>query len=278
MASEEPIGESDHIVYLLGFSPRLSEHLETQIRNDLPYLECIYLNDVTAWYVHVERSLFEGPQAESNLSDLNWLTPKVLAHQHALDLFSSLSPFYPMSFGTLFSSIDAVQRTMVLNEAQLTKHFISTDGMQEWGVRIIVSWPLAVKAYQVQFPEKSGGTDGTGFNYLRQQKKIRERDQQIREWIQMTLSALNARIEELSVDTFSRRIQATSGDKDQECMGNIALLIDRDRAKELIEWIDNFNANTKRSNGIIHLVLTGPWPLMSFCPELISESSIPISV
>jgi hypothetical protein len=51
MTSEKLMGESDHVVYLLGFSPRLTEEHETQIKHDLPHLESIRLRDVTAWYV-----------------------------------------------------------------------------------------------------------------------------------------------------------------------------------------------------------------------------------
>jgi hypothetical protein len=222
----------------------------------------------------VERSLFEGPQAETNLADLNWLTPKVLAHQHALDLISSISPLYPMSFGTLFSSIEALESVMALNEEGLEKYFLATAGTQEWGVRIVVSWPAAVKAYQIQFPEKADGSEGSGSNYLRQQKRIRERDERVRDWIQTDLRAIDARLTELSVETFSRRIQAAGSDKDQECMANLALLIQRVRAKELIDWVDRFNSGSKQAHGIISLVLTGPWPLLSFCPVLISEPSI----
>ena len=274
MTSQDNGNDSDQVIYLLGFSPLLTGEQISKIEEELPFVESRAFQDITAWFVHVERSLFEGPQAESNLTDLAWLTPKAIAHQHALDILSSLTAFYPARFGTLFSSFAVLKDIILTNENPLTQFFEQMAEKQEWGIKISVSWSKAVKAFELLHSDSTANPEGSGFNYLRQQKKIRDRDRSVRDWLDQALHAIDNRLLELSEQTCHRRIQANTNDKDREVLANIALLCQRSDAKELIEWADSYANHTGKGSESITIELTGPWPLFSFCPELLSITSI----
>ncbi len=74
--------KASHACYLLGFSPA-SEPIkrdEQFLLNQLG-VEQLTVGEISVWFTQIERAEFEGPVAEKNLADLQWLTPRVLAHE-----------------------------------------------------------------------------------------------------------------------------------------------------------------------------------------------------
>ena len=264
--------DCDDVIYLLGFTPTATEPVRSSILETLPYLECLSSDGIDAWYVSVARDQFEGEDAEKNLADLAWLTPRIMAHQRSLELLAEQLTLYPATFGTLFSSHDVLQSTLARNHETLDEYFAAVAGKQEWGIKCLVSWPDAVEAYQRVHPDTSQSTKGGGVNYLRRQKLIRDRDERVRSWIDEELKAIESDLTARSSALCHRRITDRSIKKETECLANIAVLLKHESVESTLTWSQEWEEQRNARKRLIKIELTGPWPSFSFCPPMVDDA------
>jgi hypothetical protein len=263
-------------IYLLGFSPRTSDKLRAAIASVLPMIECRSHGTVDAWFVRVPRDQFEGADAEKNLADLQWLSPRVMAHQQAVEQLSRELPFYPAHFGTLFSDLARLFELVDANRRTLTEYFADDARHVEWGVKVFVAWSRAVDAFQQAGDSGGADTTGAGLSYLRRKKMIRRRDQAVRRWVDETLATVREELQALSVRSCDRPTTVGGEDGDWECIANLAVLMPWQRQTELQQWIESKHAVQADSNRMLTFQLTGPWPLYSFIPPLVPAGSQPL--
>lgn len=261
--------DSGDVIYLLGFSPAATRQVRNGILETLPYLECQSRDGIDAWYVNVSRDQFEGDDAEKNLADLAWLTPRIMAHQRSLEGLSAQLTLYPATFGTLFSSPEVLHRTISQNHETLNGYFVAVAGKQEWGIKCLVNWPTAVEAYQRVHPDSAQSGEGGGVSYLRRQKLIRDRDERVRVWIDEEMRAIESDLGEISSALCHRRISDRSVKSDNECIANIAVLVEHQNVDAIIEWGKVWEEQYNTRERIIKIEMTGPWPTFSFCPPLV---------
>jgi hypothetical protein len=259
-------------IYLLGFSPRTSDQLRAAITSVLPMIECQSHGNVDGWFVRVPRDQFEGPDAEKNLADIRWLSPRVMAHQQAVEHLSRELPFYPAHFGTLFSDLSRLFELIDRNRRTLLEYFANDARHVEWGVKVFVAWSRAVDAFQQTGDASTGDTSGGGLNYLRRKKMIRQRDQAVRQWIDKTLAAVREEVQSLAVRCCDRPTNVGGDDGDWECIANLAVLVPWQRQSELQQWIESKHAAAADPKRMLSFQLTGPWPLYSFLPPLVTPA------
>ncbi len=259
-------------IYLLGFSPRTSDRLRAAVTSVLPMIDCRSHGNVDCWFVRVPRDQFEGADAERNLADISWLSPRVMAHQQAVEQLSRELPFYPAHFGTLFSELSRLFELVDANRRRLIEYFAEEARHVEWGVKVFVAWSRAVDAFQ-QSGETAADEPGEGLNYLRRKKMIRQRDQAVRRWVDETLATVREEVQQLAVRCCERPASLGSDDGDWECVANLAVLMARQRHPELQQWIESKHAANTDANRMLTFQLTGPWPLYSFIPRLAPPAS-----
>jgi hypothetical protein len=255
-------------VYLLGFSPLASPRMIAELSVPQGTVLSHRVGNLVSWYVKVPRSEFEGAGAEQNLSDPNWLTPRVLAHEATVERLANQLPFYPAPFGTLFSALEKVERLVERNRTALLT-FLSTDARHtEYGAKFYVSWAEASR----KFAEQEGAGDASsklsGLDYLRQRKMARDRDAAVLAWLKEQLTAIEQRVSSISLRIVERAIVAPAKEKNWECFANRALLVPRDRTDELVGLLRTGGTASEMDSRYLRCELTGPWPLYSFAPTL----------
>lgn len=268
--------DPDQIIYLIGFSPSATEATRRRIGESLPMVHSVSQRNIECWYVPVDRSLFEGESGEKNLADLDWLGPKVLAHQMAVETLSGELPFFPAHFGTLFSCLDKLAALTLANWRALTEYFAGDALNVEWGVKCWVNWPRAVESFQEAHPAPPE-TAGAGLNYLMKKKMIRDRDQAVREWIDRIVLDVRNSFDEIAIRHRSLPAKAAARDGDWECLDNWALLVDPGDSGRVETWIRDKHPELMVDSAMLRLHVTGPWPLYSFLPCL-TEASVESSV
>jgi hypothetical protein len=284
-------------LYLLGFSPKLIHGKPTMDLEKLSYesyyddkgiedkgieyfdadtlalaelfgIERLEAGSVLAWYKRIDRSDFVGAAGERNLSDINWLTPRVMAHEEAVAQLSSQSSFYPARFGSLFSSESSLHSYAVSVTQGLDEFFCMIRGKQEWGLKLYGNY---AKAAQMQAEQSGLIRDGVplkGKNYLKLkqlQRELSRADSGI--FVQARDAAIDS-IKDAFANVKVRSVKASNNvDANEELLSSMAVLERIEDAGLVFAWVEKWNLNSSLTGGI-RVELSGPWPAYSFCPAL----------
>lgn len=267
-------------LYLLGFSPMLYSRdaefageceyydPETLALADLFGIERLQAGPVFAWFKRVDRSEFEGDVGERNLSDINWLTPRVMAHDHAIGQLTNQSTFYPARFGTLFSTDQALLSFTISATSTLLDFFRMVKGKQEWGIKLFGNYAHAANKKAHESGIMKMGTPLKGANYLKLKQMQRDLSQSAGDVFQATLEEAISSIQRAFPTLKQRPIKAASdGDSTEKLISTVAILESIDNADVVTTWVERWNRDSQINVGI-RLELSGPWPAYTFCPTL----------
>jgi hypothetical protein len=282
----------NNALYLLGFSPKLSmrdpaiatiESRETGISDtgeaeyfdpktlalaELFDIERLDAGLVFAWFKRLDRSEFLGEEGARNLADIDWLTPRVMAHEEAVGLLSSQSSFYPARFGSLFSSDAALQSYSVSATPRLKEFFQLIKGKQEWGLKLYGNYAQAAQMQAERNGLLQEGVPLKGANYLKLKQLQRELSRSDSGVFVQSLKTAMASIQEVFAHTQERSINAaTKSDAKEELLSSVAVLEWIESTSQVAFWVEQWNLDSSR-NGGLRMELSGPWPAYSFCPSL----------
>lgn len=267
-------------LYLLGFSPMLvarecgcsSEHEfydpETLSLAELFGIERLEAGPVFAWFKRVDRSDFEGAVGERNLADINWLTPRVMAHEHAIGHLNNQSSFYPARFGTLFSTEQSLYSFTVSATPTLIDFFRMIKGKQEWGLKLYGNYAHAAQRKAQESGIVKQGVPLKGASYLKLKQMKRELSQSGSDAFVTALDMAIASIQQ-AFSTFKKRPVkgVADGDSSEKLLAAFAILEEFENADAVASWAEQWNRDSAIDSGI-RVEITGPWPAYSFCLPL----------
>lgn len=255
---------TDKVVYLLGFG-RASARDSKEI-DGLGYaISSIDFQGVRSWYVLFDATEFQGSDAAENLEDLEWLTPRVLAHQQAIDQLCQTGPLYPARFATLFSSIEALQESVSRWEPELQSFFRRVDGKQEWACKVYLSKPKPAGESRT---DQRPASAPDGRSYLLARRQASEAKQRQAELVTQVVDDLRQTLLDAGVDVVLRPpVQMKPADEDAMLIGNLALLIRQDQ----LEVVQSLTSDISPPDLLLRDVsveLSGPFAPYSFCSDL----------
>jgi hypothetical protein len=213
--------------------------------------------DVAAVTSMVPRERFEGPEAEQNLADLHWLLPRVEAHDRVIATAMAGAPVFPLRFGTLFSSGQALAIEMARRRRSLLDFFSAMAGREEWAVKAVLVKDQAIEVRRIAlFPEEAVESGPIGRNYLLRQRQKAQAEQALGPWLAQLVTELERELrglcESVSVRTPTDPV-----------FGNWACLVGPGEAERLHREIVRLSASYTDLGVELHC--SGPWPLYSFC-------------
>jgi hypothetical protein len=263
--------KANQAIYVLGFSKTNMELVpEIYWLKSAEVTSCV-CGDIRYWFRFIDRSDFEGTDAEANLSSLAWLTPRVLAHDAAVSGLSKIGPFYPTRFGTLFSSHDAIAKLLDVEKETLTAFFASVEGREEWGIKCVTDRQVAIAKYAEKEGIDPAKPLASGKDYLKSRQVQKTIDGKTRHWLtELTQSIQKSLQEEFGAVVLRPRLAQPEGNEREELVGNMAVLPTRLQSDDLGRWVENWNESQFPRTGL-RLDLTGPWPPYSFCPSLTGQ-------
>lgn len=215
---------------------------------------------------------FCGPDAERRLADLGWVAGRALQHERVIEEGFRRGPLLPARFGTLFSSLDAVERFIENNQEALAAFLDSVRGHEEWGIKALFERSEGQKWLSARCSSEVGDASSSpGLRYLQQRSSLAAAQKQLQRWLNDTCESVARSLEPYAADLRQRRIiDAASPDDSRELVLNLAALIARDRRADLAALIERINVEHNGQG--LSFVLNGPWPPYSFCPPLASPS------
>ncbi|MCY2982484.1 MAG: GvpL/GvpF family gas vesicle protein [Planctomycetota bacterium] len=264
----------DQALYLLGFSPNLETTSEPNIDYAtsvmIKYLgvEYVKVSGVIAWYKKIDRCDFEGDQGEKNLSDIQWLTPRVIAHERVVSGLSQQFPFYPSRFGTLFSSKISLGAFALSAQKTLLAFFTNIGEKLEWGLKFYGDPFRAAEILAQRDGILLEGKPQGGANYLKLRRLQREQNISKQSVLIQSYERALRSLQSQYQNVVSRPIVAAKNESTrEEIVGNLAILVSPHESKKLIHWANDWN-QTQISESATRVEITGPWPAYSFCPSL----------
>jgi len=250
-------------IYLIGFT-----HVSSGDQVDSQGVGSILLNgtdgDIRFWYIVLDQSEFSGPDAEANLENIQWLTPRVLAHQQAVDAITAIGATYPARFATLFSSLNALRKSVRSWSQTLNDYFQKVEGKREFGLKVFVTESSDPRA---NTPTNDTAATG-GRGYLLARRVASEAKKRRSETLSSIVTDISEMLSNLGAD-ISRRSVVTLADPDDErtLIGNIAVLIDRGN-ENVIDKVSHAFSGQYDHVLRVDTVISGPWAPYSFCPDL----------
>jgi hypothetical protein len=212
---------------------------------------------IAAVVAEVPLERFEGPEAERNLADLTWLLPRVEAHDRVIAAAMAGATVFPLRFGTLFSSHQALAVEVARRRRTLLEFFTAMDGREEWAVKALLARDRAVAARRLElFPDTGDDSGPAGRGYLLRQRQTIQAEQALGPWLQLAVTGLGLALQGLSESVVAR----TASDP---VVGNWACLVGPGGAGRLHAEIDRLSADHAEQGLTLHC--SGPWPLYSFC-------------
>jgi hypothetical protein len=218
----------------------------------------------------VPRDDFCGPEAERNLSDLGWVGERALRHQRVIEQGFRRGPVMPARFGTLFSSLSALEQFLEVNRHTISGFLQRVQGHEEWGVKVLLERSIAGNWLSARLVARASGQAATapGLRYIQQRRAEAAAEKQLQRWLPETCESITETLNKYAIDLCQGRILDAAVGDSRELVLNLAAPIPHERREDLIAHIENFNVDHAEQG--LGLMLNGPWPPYSFCPSLVT--------
>jgi len=215
--------------------------------------------DLNAVISAVDLLDYTGASGESNLQNVAWITPRACRHALVLDKMQAQgAPVYPVSFGTLFSSLAAMERELARCSVDVQRVLQHISGCQEWSIEATLDRNLAIEVLLAE-----GLASGrfclptaAGRRHLEEQKLRRNLSADLDDWLAQCFSAFQEALLPLQRDFRERK------------------LLDN----KVLHWayllpLENVAGFQEQMAGIVkryaayglNFRITGPWVAYSFC-------------
>jgi len=244
-------------IYLYGFIPANRIAPSMLGVDNLHFLELHACNGLVAVVSLVLLADFEGLDSEENAQYLAWITPRAYRHSMVIDKFMEQGAIYPLSFGTLFSSIDTLEQAMMERSDVVSTSLQHISGCQEWSLEVTLDRNQAVEGLlaeglrsgDISLPEASGR------RHLEEQKLRRKLQTQLNEWMDGALAAIHESITPLMRDSCQRKLTDNKVMHWAFLIPEVAVILFQRRIDQIATDYQPYGFSFR---------VTGPWAAYSF--------------
>ena len=201
---------------------------------------------------------YTGEIGENNVQNIAWLTPRACRHALVIDRLIEQGSVYPLSFGTLFSSLSSLEQEMTRRSTEVLAVLEHIAGCQEWSLEATLDRKQAVDALLAEGLQSGRFSlpEATGRRHLEEQKLRRNLTAELNEWLTRCLTLLQNELRPLTWDFRSRRLL-------DEKVLHWAYLLPVAQVAAFQQQVSAI-ANRYEVYGF-NFRVTGPWAADSFC-------------
>jgi gas vesicle protein GvpL/GvpF len=212
---------------------------------------------------------FCGAEAERRMADLGWVGERAVRHERVIENGFQRGPVLPARFGTLFSSLHALERFVELNQRTIADFLGAVRGHEEWGIKALLERPAARRWLSARMAAPAVGDSALspGLRYVQERRAQAAAEKGLQRWLLENCESMARLLDDYATERRQREIfdSAVPGDS-RELVLNLAGLVPRERLKALCSHIESLNA--ERAGQGLSFTMSGPWPPYSFCPPL----------
>ncbi|MFH0765048.1 MAG: GvpL/GvpF family gas vesicle protein, partial [Calditrichota bacterium] len=231
-------------------------------------------NGISAVLSEIPWEEFCGPSAESNLQDLSWVGLRACRHEWVIEQVMHKAPVLPAQFGTIFSSMDSLNRLLERNSAAIEQFLDYVANKEEWSVKVLLDKAKArEERLSAAFSRESGRLSAMqpGQRYFQEQRIRVDIEKELNNWLKEVCARIAGDLNLCASDYYERKLHSREvNGKTGEFIINWAFLVPRSSIRTFKEQVDRMNADYL-SDGLA-FELSGPWPPYSFSPAVKNES------
>ena len=245
-------------VYLYCFSlPGISVPQVTGVDEDRG-IQALNLGGLSAVVGSVALADFTGETGELNLQNIAWLGPRACRHAAVVEQVMARAPVFPLPFGTLFSSLSALEREIDRRHNEVAAALEHVTGCQEWSVEVSLDRARSIDCLldeglqtgRIKLPE------AVGRRHLEEKKLRRQLASELNGWADERLASLQNRLEPIARDFRPRRFS-------ENLICHWAYLVPSEQVELFRDLVGQFS--TQQEAYGLAFRLTGPWPPYTFC-------------
>ncbi len=229
------------------------------------------LNSLTAVYSRVPLEMFTGRSAEQNMKNIEWIGPRAIRHEKVIERVMQEGPVYPVRFATLFSSMDALWKTLMSNAGRISDFLDQTGHKHEFSVKGFLD-NKKIKAFlaKTEFKDQKKRLDtlSPGKKYIAEQQFKKQLDLGIKKWVRKTCEEFVSHLAEKNNRVSARKLVAEK-DNELEMVFNLAFLIHRENRDSFLQTVSEATESFLPMGLTLHV--SGPWPPYSFCQTMEQE-------
>ena len=245
-------------VYVYCFSlPEISAPIGPGVDESRP-IQVHTLGGLSAVVGWVALDDFTGESGEANLQDIAWLGPRACRHAVVVEQVMADAPVFPLPFGTLFSSLSALEQEIHRRSNEVASLLEQVAGCQEWSVEITLDRFKAID-YLLDEGLQSGLfklPDSIGRRHLEEQKLRRQLSSDLDGWVNERMESLQQELMPLARDFRTRRLTENK-------ISHWAYLVPVGQVQSFRLKVD-YIAAQQEAYGLAFR-LSGPWPPYTFC-------------
>ncbi len=211
---------------------------------------------------------FCGPEAETRMKDLAWIGPRACRHEEVIEEVMRFSPAFPASFGTIFSSFDALEKLLDVHYDKISRFLDKADGKEEWAVKGLLNRAQARKSFSTLMlsrEEERLASMSPGKRYLAEQQIRSSADSELFTRLKKVIKGIGNDLCRYSSEFRERKVFSPDSES-MEMVLNWAFWIKREDRDDFRAGI--CIANEQHDMQGLLLQLSGPWPPYSFLPNL----------
>ena len=250
-------------IYLYGFTLPDSVALPILGVDDEHLISTHQYAGLTAIISSVALADFTGEIGEDNVQNIAWLTPRACRHALVIDKLMEHGPVYPLSFGTLFSSLSALEQEMNERSVDVLAVLQHITGCQEWALEATLDRKQAVDVLLTEGLQSGRFSlpEASGRRHLEEQKLRRKLTAEMNDWLTNCLTSLHKDLQPLTRDFRSRRLL---DDKVLQWAFLLPVL-------QIPAFQQQVSVMTNRYEVYgFHFRVTGPWAAYSFCQLVVA--------
>ncbi|MBI2985737.1 MAG: GvpL/GvpF family gas vesicle protein [Deltaproteobacteria bacterium] len=94
---------------------------------------------------------------EQRMGDLEWVAPRVLAHERIIEEIMAVYPVMPIRFCTIFAATDRIDELLKIHHAKFIRFFSDIGDREEWGVKGYINGSRLEEALKKGYPAAQAG-------------------------------------------------------------------------------------------------------------------------
>jgi hypothetical protein len=211
---------------------------------------------------------FCGSSAESRMKDLAWLGPRVCHHEMVIERMMHHTPVYPARFGTLFSSIESIEKLLKKHHDEVLRFLDKVLGKDEWAVKGLINQTKAKDRLlpEVLAKQETELSSSPGIRYFQEQRIKAGLDKVLKSWLKEVCPRIVEDLKQYSSDFCERKVLTHGGEAENDMILNWAFLVPKSAIADFRKRIEQINTDHVQKGLVFEL--SGPWPPYSFSYSL----------
>lgn len=214
---------------------------------------------------------YSASAVERNTGDVNWLSPRAMAHDRVLTWAQEHGGVIPLPMFSLWGSDAALSKALATRRAALRRILEKVDGADEFGVRVYRREDVMLQSLDDFDPaiaqlRREANAASPGQRYLIERKIADQGKQALRAASQRLAKQVFEDLKPLARSALARPLVPEAGRaQDASLVLNGAFLVDRSRLDEFRAAIGE-RVRELQPRGLA-FDFTGPWPPYNFVAE-----------